>query len=142
MNQRKLPLSRFRVLDLSRVRAGPCAVRQLADWGADVIKIEMPLAEDDDTGKRDRADFQNLHRNKRSLTLNLKSPEGKDIFYKLVKTADVVVENYRPNVKFRLNIDYETLREINPRIVTGAYPALARMGPMPTGPGSIRLFRE
>ena len=74
MKQRKLPLSRFRVLDLSRVRAGPCAVRQLADWGADVIKIEMPLAEDDDTGKRDRADFQNLHRNKRSLTLNLKSP--------------------------------------------------------------------
>ena len=141
MPRRELPLSRFRVLDLSRVRAGPCAVRQLADWGADVIKIEMPLAEDDDTGKRDRADFQNLHRNKRSLTLNLKSPEGRDIFYKLVKTADVVVENYRPNVKFRLGIDYETLREINPRLVYGSISGFGQDGPYADRPGVDQIVQ-
>src|ERR1700758_1786916 len=102
----KLPLSRFKVLDLTRVRAGPSAVRQLADWGADVIKIEQPLDADDDgyTGARHSADFQNLHRNKRSLTLDLKAPEGKAILEKLVRTADVLVENYRPDVKFRLGI--------------------------------------
>ncbi len=141
MQERKLPLSRFRVLDLSRVRAGPCAVRQLADWGADVIKIEMPLAEDDDTGKRDRADFQNLHRNKRSLTLNLKAPEGRDILYKLVKTADVLVENYRPNVKFRLGIDYEALREINPRLVYGSISGFGQDGPYADRPGVDQIVQ-
>jgi len=141
MSQKKMPLSRFRVLDLSRVRAGPCAVRQLADWGADVIKIEMPLAEDDDTGKRDRADFQNLHRNKRSMTLNLKSPEGRDIFYRLVETADVVVENYRPNVKFRLGIDYETLRKINPRIVYGSISGFGQDGPYADRPGVDQIVQ-
>ena len=141
MGQRKLPLSRFRVLDLSRVRAGPCAVRQLADWGADVIKIEMPLAEDDDTGKRDKADFQNLHRNKRSLTLNLKSPEGKDIFYKLVKTADVVVENYRPDVKFRLGIDYETLSQMNPGLVYGSISGFGQDGPYANRPGVDQIIQ-
>src|SRR5215510_10851107 len=112
-------LERFRVLDLSRVRAGPTCVRQLADFGADVIKIEMPPSLEQDTmgGPRHGPDFQNLHRNKRSLTLNLKDKEGVAIFMKLAKTADVVVENYRPDVKFRLGIDYESLKKVNPRII-------------------------
>src|SRR5215211_1942920 len=100
-----LPLSGIVVLDLTRARAGPTAVRQLADWGADAIKIEEPGSPDTDDsmgGARVGFDFQNLHRNKRSLTLNLKAPEGKDIFMKLVAKADVVVENYRPDVKRRL----------------------------------------
>src|SRR5687768_7582820 len=104
-------LSRFTVLDLTRVRAGPTCVRQLADWGANAIKIEMP--EGLDTGEplggaRDGPDFQNLHRNKRSVTINLKSPDGVAVFRRMVKQADVVVENYRPDVKERLGIDYET----------------------------------
>ena len=108
------------VLDLTRVRSGPTCVRQLADWGANVIKIEEPS--DDPTGastpfgKRDTADFQNLHRNKRSLTLNLKSEGGLDIFRSLTKKADVIVENYRPGVKHRLGIDYETLKQDNSRV--------------------------
>src|ERR1700742_2201220 len=93
-----LPLARFKVLDLSRVRAGPTAVRQLADWGAEVIKIEATGAEDGMGGARHAPDFQNLHRNKRSLTLDLKQDEGREILYRLVKDADVVVENYRPDV--------------------------------------------
>ena len=103
-------LARFKVLDLTRVRAGPTAARQLADWGADVIKIELPkgLDESDMGGPRHGPDFQNLHRNKRSLTLNLKEPDGVAIFKRMVETADVVIENYRPDVKFRLGIDYES----------------------------------
>jgi formyl-CoA transferase len=131
----KLPLARFKVLDLSRVRGGPVAVRQLADWGADVIKIEMPVAEEDDTGSRHRADFQNLHRNKRSLTLNLKSAEGIEILRKLVRGADVLVENYRPNVKHRLGIDYETLRKLNPRLVYGSLSGFGQDGPYADRPG-------
>src|SRR5262245_40845034 len=131
----KLPLSRFKVLDLSRVRGGPVAVRQLADWGADVIKIEMPLGEEDDTGNRDRADFQNLHRNKRSLTLNLKSKEGIEILHKLVRDADVLVENYRPGVKHRLGIDYESLRAINPRLIYGSLSGFGQDGPYADRPG-------
>ena len=100
------PLARFTVLDLTRVRAGPTCVKQFADFGADVVKIENTELEDMG-GARDGPDFQNLHRNKRSMTLNLKAPEGKAIFMKLVETADIVVENYRPDVKFRLGIDYE-----------------------------------
>lgn len=141
MGRANLPLSRFRVLDLSRVRAGPCAVRQLADWGADVIKIEMPQVEDDDTGKRDKADFQNLHRNKRSLTLNLKSEQGREILYRLVKTADVLVENYRPKVKYRLGIDYETLREINPRLVYGSISGFGQDGPYADRPGVDQIVQ-
>src|SRR5204862_6845411 len=111
--------ARLHVLDLSRVRAGPTAARQLADWGADFIKIELPPGIDDSDmgGPRHGPDFQNLHRNKRSLTLNLKEADGLEIFKRLVKTADVVIENYRPDVKFRLGIDYETVRTINKRIV-------------------------
>src|SRR5258708_34904329 len=110
-------LARFKVVDLTRVRAVPTAARQFADWGADVIKIELPdgLDESDMGGPRHGPDFQNLHRNKRSLTLNLKEPDGVAIFNRMVKTADVVIENYRPDVKFRLGIDYERLRSINKR---------------------------
>ena len=94
-----MPLSRFKILDLTRVRAGPTCVRQLADWGADVIKIEAPPDDKEALGgDRDGFDFQNLHRNKRSLTLNLKTDAGKEIFHRLVKMADVVVENY-PELK-------------------------------------------
>ncbi len=133
-----MPLSRFRVLDLGCVRAGPTAVRQLADWGADVIKIEIPAgpqADDDYTGTRHSPDFQNLHRNKRSMTLNLKTDEGREIFRKLAARADVVVENYRPDVKFRLGIDYESLRQINPRIVYGSISGYGQDGPYRDRPG-------
>jgi crotonobetainyl-CoA:carnitine CoA-transferase CaiB-like acyl-CoA transferase len=130
-------LARFKVLDLTRVRAGPTAARQLADWGADVIKIELPkgLDESDMGGPRHGPDFQNLHRNKRSLTLNLKEPEGIAIFKKMVETADVVIENYRPDVKFRLGIDYETIRAINKRIVYGSISGFGEDGPYRERPG-------
>jgi crotonobetainyl-CoA:carnitine CoA-transferase CaiB-like acyl-CoA transferase len=116
------PLSRFTVLDLTRVRAGPTCVRYFADWGANCIKVEMPphVAEGDMGGPRHGPDFQNLHRNKRSITLNLKEPEGKAIFLKMVEKADVVVENYRADVKFRLGIDYESLKKVNPKIILGS----------------------
>jgi formyl-CoA transferase len=131
-------LSRFTVLDLTRVRSGPTCVRQLADWGAKVIKIEMPPALDEGDpmgGPRAGSDFQNLHRNKRGLTLNLKSPEGVAIFKKLVETADVVVENFRPDVKTRLGIDYETLSKINPRLVYASISGFGQDGPYATRPG-------
>jgi len=124
------PLSRFKVLDLSRVRAGPTCVRQLADWGADVIKIEAPPdGKEGLGGDRDNSDFQNLHRNKRSLTLNLKAEEGREIFYKLVADADIVVENYRPDVKNRLGADYETLAKINERIILVSISGFGQDGP-------------
>ncbi len=130
-------LSRFKVLDLTRVRAGPTAARQLADWGADVIKIELPpgLDESDMGGPRHGPDFQNLHRNKRSLTLNLKEKDGIAIFKRLVESADVVIENYRPDVKFRLGIDYETIRAINKRIVYGSISGFGEDGPYRERPG-------
>ena len=110
-------LNRFTVLDLTRVRAGPTCVRQLADWGANCIKIEMPdhMSEGEGLGgPREGSDFQNLHRNKRSITLNLKSPEGVAVLKKMAAKADVVVENYRPDVKKRLGIDYAALSAVNP----------------------------
>jgi crotonobetainyl-CoA:carnitine CoA-transferase CaiB-like acyl-CoA transferase len=130
-------LARFKVLDLTRVRAGPTAARQLADWGADVIKIELPagLDESDMGGPRHGPDFQNLHRNKRSLTLNLKEKDGIAIFKKMIETADVVIENYRPDVKFRLGIDYETIRSINKRIVYGSISGFGEDGPYRERPG-------
>jgi crotonobetainyl-CoA:carnitine CoA-transferase CaiB-like acyl-CoA transferase len=130
-------LARFKVLDLTRVRAGPTAARQFADWGADVIKIELPrgLDESDMGGPRHGPDFQNLHRNKRSLTLNLKEPDGIAIFRRMVKTADVVIENYRPDVKFRLGIDYESVRSINKRIVYGSISGFGEDGPYRERPG-------
>ena len=112
----------------------PTAVRQLADWGADVIKIESPDGDAGLGGERHGPDFQNLHRNKRSLTLNLKSPDGIAVMKRLVANADVVVENYRPDVKFRLGVDYETLQTINPRIVYASISVSARMDPIATAP--------
>jgi crotonobetainyl-CoA:carnitine CoA-transferase CaiB-like acyl-CoA transferase len=131
-----LPLSRFKVLDLTRVRAGPTCVRQLADWGADVIKVEAPPdGKEGLGGDRNGFDFQNLHRNKRSLTLNLKAPEGLEVFMKLVKDADVVVENYRADVKFRLGIDYDSLAKVNPRIILGSISGFGQDGPYRDRPG-------
>ena len=131
-----MPLSPFTVLDLTRVRAGPTCVRQLADWGANVIKIESPLDQGEALGgDRHGFDFQNLHRNKRSLTLNLKAPEGKEIFHRLVERADVVIENFRPQVKFRLGADYETLAGITPRIILGSVSGFGQDGPYADRPG-------
>ena len=132
----RLPLEGLLVLDLTAHRAGPTAVRQLADWGADVIKIEQPANADDGMGgSRHGFDFQNLHRNKRSMTLNLKSPEGKAVFMELAKKADVVVENYRSDVKHRLGVDYESVAKINPRIVYGSIAGFGQSGPDATRPG-------
>jgi crotonobetainyl-CoA:carnitine CoA-transferase CaiB-like acyl-CoA transferase len=129
-------LTRFTVLDLSRVRAGPTCVRQLADWGANVIKIEAPPGgEEPMGGPREGSDFQNLHRNKRSMTLNLKAPEGLAAFKRMIKKADVVVENFRPNVKKRLGIDYRTLSKINPRLVYASISGFGQDGPYADRPG-------
>jgi crotonobetainyl-CoA:carnitine CoA-transferase CaiB-like acyl-CoA transferase len=129
-------LARFTVLDLTRVRSGPTCVRQLADWGANVIKIEMPPgAEEPMGGPRQGGDFQNLHRNKRSMTLNLKKPEGLTAFKRMVKKADVVVENFRPDVKKRLGIDYKALAKINPRIVYASISGFGQDGPYANRPG-------
>ena len=131
-----LPLAHIKVLDLTRVRAGPTCVKQLADWGADVVKIEQPGRGDGQMGDaRLGADFQNLHRNKRSITLNLKSEGGKAVFMKLAESADVIVENYRPDVKHRLGIDYETVRAINPGIVYGSISGFGQDGPYGNLPG-------
>jgi formyl-CoA transferase len=131
-------LSRFTVLDLTRVRSGPTCVRQLADWGANVIKIETPphLEKGEGPGgPRDNADFQNLHRNKRSMTLDLKSPQGLAAFKRMVEKADVVVENFRPDVKDRLGINYEDLKKINKRIVLGSISGFGQDGPYRDRPG-------
>ena len=128
----------FTVLDLTRVRSGPTCVRQLADWGANVIKIEMPPDEkggDSLGGPREGFDFQNLHRNKRSITLNLKEKAGKTVFLRMVKKADVVVENFRPDVKRKLGIDYKDLRKVNPRIVYGSISGFGQTGPYANRPG-------
>ena len=130
MMTRPLPLDDFLVIDLTAHRAGPTAVRQLADWGARVIKIEPSGELVDATGsRRDGPDFQNLHRNKRAMTLNLKSDEGRAIFFKLAGRADVIVENYKSDVKHRLGIDYEAVRKINPRIVYGSISGVGQDGP-------------
>jgi len=131
-------LSRFTVLDLTRVRAGPTCARQLADWGANVIKIEQPphLEKGEAAGgPRDNADFQNLHRNKRSITLDLKSPRGLAAFRRMVAQADVVVENYRPDVKDRLGIDYESLKRINKRVILVSISGFGQDGPYRDRPG-------
>src|SRR5450631_3652318 len=131
-------LKRFRVLDLSRVRAGPTCVKQLADFGADVIKIESPPGVDANEGMggpRNGPDFQNLHRNKRAMTLNLKLPESREVFARLAEKADVVVENYRPDVKYRLGVDYESLKAINPRIILASISGFGQDGPYLDRPG-------
>ncbi len=124
----ELPLARFRVLDLTQARAGPTAVRHFADWGADVVMIEHQQGEGL-TGLRDGSDFQNLHRGKRSLSLDLKSPRGLEIFYRLVETADVLFENFRPRVKDRLQIDFDRLHAINPRLVMVSISGFGQDGP-------------
>jgi crotonobetainyl-CoA:carnitine CoA-transferase CaiB-like acyl-CoA transferase len=131
-------LSRLRILDLSRVRAGPTCVRQFADFGADVIKIESPPGVDPNEGMggpRHGPDMQNLHRNKRSMTLNLKLPQSREVLERLVKSADVVVENYRPDVKFRLGIDFDSLSKINPRIILASISGFGQDGPYRDRPG-------
>ena len=131
-------LSHIRVVDLTRVRSGPTAVRQLADWGADVIKVEAPESVEPDGAlgaSRHTSDFQNLHRNKRSITLNLKKSEALEILMKLVEKSDVVVENFRPDVKKRLGIDYETLKKRNPRIILASISGFGQDGPYAKRPG-------
>ena len=133
-----LPLAHIKVLDLTRARAGPTAVRQLADWGADVVKIEAPPGEDARSvvsGSRHGFDFQNLHRNKRSMTLNLKADKGRGIFLEMAKHADVIVENYRAGVKHRLGIDYEAVKAVNPCIVYGSISGFGQSGPYRDRPG-------
>jgi crotonobetainyl-CoA:carnitine CoA-transferase CaiB-like acyl-CoA transferase len=135
----KLPLSHVKVLDLTAHRAGPTAVRQLADWGAQVIKIEQPpepgTTTDSMGGNRHGFDFQNLHRNKQAITLNLKSKEGHAIFMKLAKKADVIVENYRSDVKYRLKVDYKSVKKVNPKIVYGSIAGFGQDGPDAARPG-------
>ncbi|QWD68972.1 CoA transferase [Polynucleobacter sp. VK25] len=130
-------LARFRVIDLTQVRAGPTACRQLADWGADVIQVQMPdhMRGDDTLGGQDGSDYQYTHRNKRSITLNLKEPEGIAILKKLIASADVVVENFRPDVKFRLGIDYETLSKDHPGLVYASISGFGQSGPLAQRPG-------
>ena len=132
------PLAGVKVLDLTRVRSGPTAVRQLADWGADVVKIEMPEgleAGDPLGGPRKGSDFQNLQRNKRAMTLNLKEARGLEVFRRLAAGADVVVENFRPDVKDRLGIDYDSLKAINPRIILASISGFGQTGPYRDRPG-------
>lgn len=135
---RALPLSRFTILDLTLARAGPTCVRHLADWGAKVIRIDQPqaLASGGVTGgARHGPDFQNLHRNKRGIVINLKTPEGLALFMKLAAEADVVVENMRANVKFKLGVDYESVRKVNPKIVYGSISGFGQDGPYATRGG-------
>ncbi|MBO0682498.1 MAG: CoA transferase [Candidatus Dormibacteraeota bacterium] len=127
-----LPLSDIRVIDLTVARAGPTCVRQLADWGADVVRVEPPAgttAAGDVGGRRHGPDFQNLHRNKRSLTLDLRSPEGQEVLCRLLDRSDVLVENMRPPVKRRLGFDYETVRARNPRLIYGSISGFGQTGP-------------
>src|SRR6201992_1598800 len=131
-------LSRFTVLDLTRVRAGPTCVRQLADWGANVIKIDALLEDaggEQLGGPRRGADFQNLHRNKRAISLNLKDPRGQEVFNRLGREADGGVENFPPAVKTKLGVDYESVKKINPRVVYGSISGFGQDGPYHKRPG-------
>jgi formyl-CoA transferase len=130
-------LARFRVLDLTQVRAGPTAARQLADWGADVIQVQMPehMRGDDTLGGQEGSDYQYTHRNKRSITLDLKNPEGIAVLKKLAATADVLLENFRPDVKARLGMDYAALSQVNPRLVYASISGFGQTGPYATRPG-------
>lgn len=132
-------LNGVRVLDLTRARSGPAAVRQLGDWGAEVIRVELPASiEPEDTlggGPRHGPDFQNIQRNKRGLSLNLKEAEGRAILFKLASKADVLVENFRPDVKDRLGIGYEVLKDVNPRLVYASISGFGQDGPYALRPG-------
>ena len=139
------PLQHLRVLDLTIARAGPTAVRLLADWGAEVIKIEPPPRKDGRgnsvTGGRRGPDEQNLHRNKRSLAINLKKPDGQELFHDLVKQADVIVENFRSDVKYRLSVDYETVKKIKPDIIYASISGFGQDGPYATRPGVDQIIQ-
>src|SRR5260370_20458827 len=131
-------LSRFTVLDLTRVRSGLAWVLELAAWGAMVVKMDARMGDaagEQRGGPRHGSDFQNLHRNKRAMSLNLKDQKGLEVFRRLVEKADVVVENFRPDVKARLGIDYDSLRQINPRIVYGSISGFGQDGPYHKRPG-------
>lgn len=132
-----LPLSKYTVLDLTLARAGPTAVRLLADWGANVIRIEPPptASGGDVTGGRHGPDSQNLHRNKRGITINLKSDEGRSLFMRLAEKADVIVENFRMEVKYRLGVDYESVRQVNPAIIYASISGFGQEGPYSKRPG-------
>jgi crotonobetainyl-CoA:carnitine CoA-transferase CaiB-like acyl-CoA transferase len=137
-----LPLGDLLVLDLTRHRAGPVASRLFADWGARVIKIEQPSDVGDSMGgSREGFDYQNLHRNKQSLTLNLKAAEGRAVLHQLARRADVVLESFRPEVKFRLGVDYECLREINPRIICGSISGFGQDGPYRERPAVDQIIQ-
>jgi len=137
------PLSHIKVLDLTLARAGPTAVRLLADWGAKVTRIEPPAktASGGLSGARHSPDSQNLHRNKRGLCLNLKAPEGLEVFLKLVAQADVVVENFRRDVKYRLKIDYDSLKKINPKIIYASISGFGQTGPYSERPGVDQIVQ-
>ena len=140
MGQQSLPLSPYTVLDLTIARAGPTAVRLLADWGATVIRIEAPV-EGDIAGSRHGADSQNLHRNKRSLCLNLKTEEGKAVFMDLAKNADVVMENFRVDVKYRLGVDYDSVKKVNPSIIYGSISGFGQEGPYAKRPAVDQVIQ-
>ena len=136
------PFTDLLLLDLTRHRAGPVASRFFADWGAQVIKVESPLDNSDSMGgKREDYDYQNLHRNKRSLSLNLKTAEGKSIFRKLALRADIVLESFRPGVKYRLGVDYETLRQANPRLIYGSISGFGQTGPYAQRPAVDQIIQ-
>jgi crotonobetainyl-CoA:carnitine CoA-transferase CaiB-like acyl-CoA transferase len=134
-----LPLERYTVLDLTQARAGPTAARVLADWGANVIYVEPPASSAKNrvqlSGQRDGFDFQNLHRNKRSVAIDLKTPEGHALFMRMAEKADVIVENFRSEVKHRLGIDYESVKKVNPGIVYGSISGFGQDGPYGKRPG-------
>ena len=139
------PLSDIRVLDLTIARAGPTAVRLLADWGAEVVKIEPPPRKDGKgnsvTGGRRGPDEQNLHRNKRSLAIDLKKSEGQALFHELVEQSDVIVENFRSDVKYRLCVDYETVKAIKPGIIYASISGFGQDGPYATRPGVDQIIQ-
>ena len=139
------PLSDITVLDLTIARAGPTAVRLLADWGAEVVKIEPPPRKDGKgnsvTGGRRGPDEQNLHRNKRSLAIDLKKSEGQALFHELVEQSDVIVENFRSDVKYRLCVDYETVKAIKPGIIYASISGFGQDGPYATRPGVDQIIQ-
>ena len=135
MQEQALPFAHLRVIDLTRARSGPTAARQFADWGADVIMVESANLANDLTGDRHGSDFQNLHRNKRSIALDLKDQRDRAVFLDLVRDADVLLENFRPDVKRRLKIDYEALSAINPRLIYGSISGFGEDGPNALRPG-------
>jgi crotonobetainyl-CoA:carnitine CoA-transferase CaiB-like acyl-CoA transferase len=141
----ELPLSRYTVLDLTIARAGPTAVRLLSDWGANVIRIEAPpdlaSASASIVGDRRGSDQQNLHRNKRGLAIDLKQLAGRELFLDLARQADIVVENFRPDVKKRLGIDYEAVRAVNPRIIYGSISGFGQSGPYEKRPAVDQIIQ-